>query len=364
MCLSLIFVSTYCSFFLILAVVYYADSFKVERLKHQEFVSVVIAHRNESDNIGNIIADLLRQDYEYGFEIILVNDHSSDNSQEIINQFKNNLIRPFTLPDDTSGKKAALKLGALQAKGNVLLFTDADCRVGSNWVRLLSASFQNEQTTLVAGPFLYHYPEKGFWPYFQFVEQLFIWGFAKSMARLKLPILCNGANMAVRKMFYLAAADKINQSSPSGDDMFMLNEAKKEGLGAVVFVDYVYVVSRSETIDSFTQMLEQKKRWASKAGLYNDWATNIIGVLALFSFMGWHYLLFYMDIKLLLLKLGVDILLVLNVYSRHFAPYKEKKTNFVFIIKSILTLFLYPTYALLIGIMSKTSNFEWKGRKY
>ena len=106
-----------------------------EKINHLEsdfngLVSVLIPVRNEELNIGNLLSDLQKQDYP-NIEIIVFDDQSTDNTSEIVKQFMESdnrikLIRSMELPSGWLGKNYACHEMSKHAKGNYLLFLDAD----------------------------------------------------------------------------------------------------------------------------------------------------------------------------------------------------------------------------------------------
>lgn len=104
--------------------------------KSNKLVSVLIPARNEEKNISKLIADLLFQDYTY-IEILVFDDQSTDRTPEIVKmQAKNHdnihLISSQGLPPRWLGKNFACHSLSQQAKGDYLLFLDADVRVKNN----------------------------------------------------------------------------------------------------------------------------------------------------------------------------------------------------------------------------------------
>jgi len=96
------------------------------------FLSVLIPARNEEANIGDCLRSLLAQDYP-SFEVLVLDDHSTDRTPEIIQELAagDNRLRVLTgtaLPPDWLGKHWACHQLAKAAKGELLLFTDADTR--------------------------------------------------------------------------------------------------------------------------------------------------------------------------------------------------------------------------------------------
>lgn len=93
-------------------------------------VSIIVPARNEERYIRKCVDSLVKQDY-HDFEIILVNDESSDKTLEIMNEYQNSYstikVLNVNRPDaDWTGKNWACYQGYLNSKGDLLLFTDAD----------------------------------------------------------------------------------------------------------------------------------------------------------------------------------------------------------------------------------------------
>ena len=94
-------------------------------------VSVIIPVRNEEDNILNCLLSLEKnKDVEQvDFEIVVVNDHSTDKTLNVVKTFIENSKKDVSLYNlnDTTSKKEALKFGITKAKYNIIATTDADC---------------------------------------------------------------------------------------------------------------------------------------------------------------------------------------------------------------------------------------------
>lgn len=113
---------------------------KISSSKELPLVSVVIAARNEEKNLPYLIQDLINQEYPLGkLEIIFVNDRSTDLTGSILEEASDNYsfiknIKIEVKSEVMTPKKNALTKGIEQAKGEVIISTDADCRVGKLWV--------------------------------------------------------------------------------------------------------------------------------------------------------------------------------------------------------------------------------------
>lgn len=109
---------------------------KESKTNYNDLVSVLIPARDEEKNIGNLLSDLLKQNYS-NIEIIVYNDLSTDNTAQIVNSFikfdnRVSLLDSTGLEQGWLGKNYACKNLSAAAKGKYLLFLDSDVRIGEN----------------------------------------------------------------------------------------------------------------------------------------------------------------------------------------------------------------------------------------
>src|SRR3989338_7568433 len=97
-------------------------------------ISVIIPVKNEEKIIGSLMSSLLSQDYKGWYEIIVVNDHSSDRTGDIVKTFVKNSKKVKYFNSTENGPAAARNVAIKKAKGDVILFTDGDCLVPRNWI--------------------------------------------------------------------------------------------------------------------------------------------------------------------------------------------------------------------------------------
>ncbi len=121
-----------------------------------EFVSVIIPFRNESENILKSLTSIVAQDYPpKKYEVIYVNDSSTDNSYEkLLNTTIPDNVRVISLPDfslDKAFKKKAVSYGIEQSRGEIIVTTDADCIHDSSWLTKLLSDF-DDNTGFISGP--------------------------------------------------------------------------------------------------------------------------------------------------------------------------------------------------------------------
>src|SRR5687768_1684080 len=103
-----------------------------EIIQPSERCSIIIPVRNESKTICSLLDDLLHQSYK-NFEVIVVNDHSIDQTGELISQYMATDSRLKLYHSTNEGKKAALSQGIMESTGEIILTTDGDCRIGKRW---------------------------------------------------------------------------------------------------------------------------------------------------------------------------------------------------------------------------------------
>jgi cellulose synthase/poly-beta-1,6-N-acetylglucosamine synthase-like glycosyltransferase len=112
-------------------------------------VSVIVPAYNAEKTIGKTISGLLNQDYNKKYEIIIVDDGSTDATREVVKKFKEVKL----IEQEHKGPAAARNLGAKKAKGNILLFTDADCIPARNWIKNMIEPFKNKEIVGVQGTY-------------------------------------------------------------------------------------------------------------------------------------------------------------------------------------------------------------------
>lgn len=113
-------------------------------------ISVIIPIYNGEGVIADCLESLLNQNYPKNkYEIIVVDDGSTDNTVNVVSKFKGvKLIR-----QKHRGPAAARNLGVKKSKGNIVLFTDADCVPSKNWIKNMLEPFKNKEIVGVAGTY-------------------------------------------------------------------------------------------------------------------------------------------------------------------------------------------------------------------
>lgn len=115
-------------------------------------ISVIIPARNEETNLPGILGDLRKQTYRI-HEIICVDDNSEDATEQIIKDYSAKCVKLNGLPEGWKGKPWACQNGARAAKGEVLVFLDADVRLSNTAIESLVRRFQKVGQPISVQPY-------------------------------------------------------------------------------------------------------------------------------------------------------------------------------------------------------------------
>jgi cellulose synthase/poly-beta-1,6-N-acetylglucosamine synthase-like glycosyltransferase len=169
------------------------------------------------------------------------------------------------------GKKSAVRYAVEKSAGELILMTDADCVVGPGWVSTYAALFAGDKADMIAGE-VCQKPVKRFVSYFGSFEFSALQAITEAAVLAGHPVMCNAANMAVRKSIYLKHAGVLHGDIASGDDVFLLHAVKRSG-GIIMYMGDRAAAAVTAGAVTVAALLRQRARWASKAYYYRDAAT-------------------------------------------------------------------------------------------
>jgi cellulose synthase/poly-beta-1,6-N-acetylglucosamine synthase-like glycosyltransferase len=330
--------------------------------KIDPLLSIIIPARNEGKNIQSLLTDIQNQTYK-NFEVIVVNDSSTDNTWESVDIFVHADAR-FRLIDSLEhGKKKALTIGVQESHGEIVVTTDADCRVQSDWLKGLASYFQQENTKMVFGGV--RIQPTTFFSELQAHEFVSLIGTAASTLALGVPTMCNGANLAYRKSVFEETGGYTNNFHiASGDDEFLMHNIFHRYPNGVRFVAGQSTVVLTSAAASLREFLHQRIRWAGK-WRFKSTLTNAILAVFILSF---HFSVLFLPLAAvfrwidpLLATLLFSIKITLEwIFLKDVAGFLKVswKPSVFFILQVI-----YPFYAVFVGLTSTFFPFEWKGRK-
>lgn len=333
--------------------------------KGETNVSIIVAARNEAQNIGRLLKSLEQNAQTYAsdlLEIIIVNDHSEDNTAEIINAYGSR-FKLINL-DYQSGKKAAIAKGIESAKGKLIITTDADCILPDNWINSFVSFYEAHDVSFIAAPVICNAKPKLIHR-LQLLDLSGMMGVTQAGIHSKKWFMGNGANMAFEKSAYHKVKGfEKNKEWASGDDMFLVQSIALENKTKVAFIktpDAVLVDPEKDTND----FIKQRLRWGTKNKSYSHKGVlKTLGLVFLFSvsillnivlipFFG--SFLFFIFLFQFFIKLTIDYL-YLNRMTEYFHQEKAMK-------KYLMVAPMYLIYLVGIGISSLfVKNYTWKGR--
>ena len=195
-------------------------------------ISVIVCAKNEEENVVKFIPLLAEQNYP-DFEIILIDDASSDATLEIFEEFEKQysnvkLVKVVNNEAFWGNKKFALTLGIKAATKDYLLFTDADCYPTSkDWITLMSSQFTLHKT-FVLGYGGYEKVKGSFLNKIIRFDSLLNATQYFSWAKIGRPYMGVGRNLAYKKDEFFKVNGFIDHMKiRSGDDDLFVNQASK-----------------------------------------------------------------------------------------------------------------------------------------
>lgn len=330
--------------------------------------SIIVPFRNEADHLPGLLHSFTQLNYpRTKFEIIFVNDSSTDDSVAIIKDFPA-LSFDFQILDNLrksgSPKKDAISTAINAISNEWIITTDADCFVNPDWLKTIDSYIQSHNPSMIAGAVSFT-ADNSFLHQFQQLDLMSLQGATIGSFGIGKAFMCNGANLAYQKELFLDVNGfDGNNSIASGDDVFLLQKALAKYPEKVQYLKSASNIVWTEPLDDWKAVFHQRVRWASKATSYQSsfgkitalvvFGGNLAIVLGLlftflnlFSFWNW-YLLFA-------IKIFVDFSLLYQ--SGKFL----KPTSVKFFLISNLA---YPFFSVSVAFYSLFGKYEWKGRKF
>lgn len=248
--------------------------------EEQPSVSVIICARNEEKNLDKNLSHFLNQNYR-SFEIIVVNDHSTDKTAEVVLNFQKKYanLRLITSEKDLPGKKAALTQGIEAARYELIALSDADCQpASSEWLRLMQGALrQGMGIGLGYSPYRAH---RGFLNLFIRFETVYTGLQYLSFALAGMPYMGVGRNMIYQKsIFYQTRGFQKHTHIASGDDDLFVNEAANKANVQIIIHPGAFIYSEPKR--TWRGYYRQKSRHLSTATSYRGRHQVILGVLSL-----------------------------------------------------------------------------------
>lgn len=328
-------------------------------------VSVLIAARNEEKNIERLLQSLERQTFPKElFEVVIVDDHSEDDTIKIIERFRENNkdINIKLLEAEDKGKKLAISQALHNADNEYIIVTDADCELNPQWIDSIVACYQKSRAKMILAPVLLS-PAENLFEKMQVLEHLSLIASTAGSASIGFPVMCNGANMGYERDAALEVEKQRHDFDiPSGDDMFLLEQfVKNYGAKNVKFLLNKSAIVKTKTCKTIKEFFRQRRRWVSKTKAYTSWKIILtamivflfnLSIISLFISAFFIPALWSLYILFTLLKFFIDFPILKNI------------TNFMNqrnLMKWMLPLeFIYPFYVVFTALSGMFLNVKWK----
>ncbi len=337
----------------------------------QTFISVIIPARNEEENIRLCLESVTSQKYpEHLFEVIVVDDFSTDKTAETVNTFTGKNVTLISLKNFVeegglnSYKKKAIEIAISKAKGELIITTDADCIVPDSWLQTFASFYEKHQPAFLAAPVAYH-GENNFLQIFQSLDFMALQGITGASVFKKFHSMCNGANLAYEKRIFLEVGGFTGiDNIASGDDMLLMHKIFEHYPERVLFLKSPAAIVQTKPAATLKEFLNQRIRWASKADKYtNKKITSVlllvyifnVWILAIVILSIFYSFLFFWFIGLIIVKTIVE-LFFLHPVTKFF---KKEKLLWWFPLSQPFHIF----YTIIAGWLGKFGSYKWKERK-
>jgi len=333
-----------------------------------EFISVIIPFRDESENILISLESIKDQNYPKDrYEVIYINDQSQDDSlDKLLSSKKPDNIKVISVPEDFSinaHKKRAIRYGIENSRGSIIVATDADCIYNKSWLRSLLGTF-DKGTAFVSGPV--EFIENG--SISSKLQKLEFAGLVFTGAGLignGKPTICNAANLSYRKSVYdLVHGFSDNLNLSSGDDELLMQKIRKETDYKIKFCSNKESIVKTEANKTLGKFYHQRRRWASKGLFYAD-KFLVVKLISIF--------LFYLNLALLpaaaifLSEYFLIPFLISFILKTLFEYLVIRRGSVILYGKELLKYIplaeiMHVPYIIIAGISGAFGNYKWKGR--
>ncbi len=367
--------------------VYYRKSwgsipdFKVEaNSKLSTKISIIIPARNEEENIGCCLQSIIEQSYPaHLFEVLVVDDHSTDNTAAIIKSYASQNVKLISLKDYLSAneinsyKKKAIEISIQQSNGELIVTSDADCIFPKNWLTSIASFYESKRPAFIVMPVLISYGKKMI-EVFQSLDFMTLQGITGASVHKKFHSMCNGANLAYTKEAFIAVNGfKGIDNIASGDDMLLMHKIYNQFPNNIEYLKSREVIVTTNPVSTIQEFFNQRIRWASKADQFDDKRIFIVLIIVYFL----NVLMMVLPIVALISNRSISII---NIQLSMFNFYAS-----LLLIKTIFELFfLYPVakffnqtkllwwfpiaqpfhivYTVIAGWLGKFGKYTWKER--
>ena len=337
------------------------------------FVSIIIPVRNEALHIQDCLKAIFAQSYpRHLYEVIVVDDYSTDSTLRSARELQQEGLTVLDLAkyfgdaaERIPNKKKAITIGVKNAKGQLIVTTDGDCSMRSEWLRTLVRYYLQHDYKFLTGPVLLQ-PTTGILGLFQQLDVANMLGITGGTIANGYPTMCNGANLLYERAAFAGVNGyKGNTDIPTGDDIFLMQKmeaAYPEGIGFVRDME-ACVYSLPEA--TFSDFIAQRVRWTSKSTSFQKRS-----VTAILTFAYLFNLLILIFVPISFEQIEFAWLPLAIAFGTKIVVDTLFNISVLGFFKRRLLLLLIPVfeplhiiYVVCIGVLGLSGEYKWKDRK-
>lgn len=347
----------------------------IDEYEPRTSITVIIPARNEEKNIAACLRSLAGQTYPASLlQVIVVNDHSTDNTAQVVQQFPADNVLLINLADHitdpiNSYKKKAIEIAIEHASGELIVTTDADCTAPPRWLYSIAAVYNGCNAVFVGAPVKLvgssRKQERSLLFIFQALDFMTLQGITAASVVGGVHSMCNGANMAYpRRVFYEVNGYEGIDQIASGDDMLLMHKIAKRYPERLAYIKSQDTIVSTLAASGWKAFINQRIRWASKAAKYDD--RRVIIALTI---------VYAQNVSLFLLMAGC--ILYPGWLEKTIMVLVAKTIGEYFFVRSIARFFdrkklmtwfpllqpLHVIYTVVAGFFGQIGKYSWKGRK-
>ena len=329
---------------------------KEDQLTAEIPISVIICAKNEAKNLKEFLPSIISQKYS-NFEIVLINDASSDSTLEVMNSFKKKYanIKIVNVQNNEAfwgNKKYALTLGIKASKNEHLLFTDADCKpVSMFWIQNIAQKFSAKKSIILG--YGKYKATKTFVNILVRFETLLTAIQYFSYAKLGTPYMGVGRNLGYTKSEFFKTKGFIKHIQVrSGDDDLFIQEAATSTNTEICLDEDSFTTSNPPL--TLKEWFRQKRRHVSTSSYYKFKHKFFLGLyflsklafyfttIVLYFFMSWKVITIFLAIYLigLFVVFGLSAKRLQEKNIIYFLPFLE-----IFLLLFQFTIFISNTFS-------------------
>jgi cellulose synthase/poly-beta-1,6-N-acetylglucosamine synthase-like glycosyltransferase len=293
-----------------------------------------------------------------------VNDHSTDATlQQLSSSAYRFSLVSLSLPEGITFKKKAIEMGVKSASGELIITTDADCSMGTQWISSFVSFYKRTNAKFIAAPVKME-TRNSFLEIFQCLDFLAMQAITGASVSRRFHTMCNGANLAyTRQAFVEVNGFEGIDDIPSGDDMLLMYKIFAAYPHNVLYMKNAEAIVSTYPEPTWKHFFNQRIRWASKAVHYKDqkifytllltYLVNVcflvLGIAAIVnSYWLWFFLL------LMLAKILIEFPFI-NSSALYFR--QQRVMKFFPLLQP-----LHILYIIIAGWLGRFGSYQWKSR--